>query len=231
MTVIDTAIGSFNFGDLFQAECNFAAHDITIFRNFIFPETAANLQDYLFNRAEVLRKDFLMPSSHNTPRHMSVVSGLFLNTLSDIVKTYRNPHLLSILDQIAYNGDRLQEGHVACYEDPLENMVATRLEKQGDTHGFHYDDPALALIICLEAPPTGMGGDVEYYMKGARGHRFLNQTHLNIGDAYFMRTDCTFHRVMPLKGNFPRSILNLTYDFEKRKVQKNGSAELLFQPA
>lgn len=227
---IKTSFGPFDFGNLKKATRDFHDRDIAVFRDFITAETAQKLQDYVFNSEQMIRRDFMMPTSDNTPRHMSVISGLFLNTLPEIVLLYHDSSLLNTIDRLVYR-KKNRLGHVTCYDDPLENMVATRLEKPGDTHGYHVDDPALALIICLEAPPEGMGGDVEYHVKMPDGSRGLAQTHLNTGDAYLMRTDEMPHRVMPLQGSHPRSILNLTYDFKNRQVTPNGSATLLFQPA
>ncbi len=222
-----------------RAGATFWNEGIVIFQSLIPAEKAQALAHFLFvqNQGQVSRRDLLMPTSNNTPRNMSVINGHFLDSVDPIRSLYEDPRLIAAIEVPAkasvedlgmWNGEPYEWDGVTCFEDILEKMVATRLEKPGDTHGLHLDVPALSLIICLESPPEGTGGDVECYAQGPRGYPYLKRFRLEPGDGYLMRTDCIEHRVVPIAANHPRSILNLTYDFKGRKIEPNNSAELLF---
>ncbi len=221
-----------NFGNLDEAQYDFDFYRCAVFRNFLSPDKALALRRLVFEGAESLRKDFLMPSSGHSPRHMSVISGHVLNQIPAIYDLYHDSRMREVLTKITeFKEKPSPDEAVIIYEDPLENIVATKLDKSGDTHGWHKDDPALALIICLEAPPIGAGGELEYTLY-LRGHVEYEIVHLNVGDAYLLDANYSSHRVRPLtQDGVVRSILNLTYDYAFRMPNPNGSANLLFGPS
>ena len=187
-----------------------------------------------------IRKDFAMRQSGGTPRHMRVVPGTVINQDPTIVEMYRHPDLLEFLSEIVRK-------QVIVYDDPLENIVITSLEKTGDTHGAHLDVPPLALVMCLEAPydpdkhfdvvtPKGETWEtIRGSDDGAGAVSYIdaygdpNLISMAPGDAYIMRTDLWKHEVLPLtKPEINRTILNFTYSFEGFVGTQDGSATALF---
>jgi hypothetical protein len=198
------------------ARAAFAASGLHIVRGAIPCEAAAGMLDALEPLfRDGMRKDFLMPQSGWTPRKMNVVGGCVMNQQSDFMALYQSQALRESLSEIV--GERIDD----C-PDPVENLIATRLESAGDTHGWHTDDYPIAFILCLEAPGEGQGGAVE--LKRGTG---VECFHLSAGDAYILRSDKIVHRVEPVTKGARRTILNFTYSLEGLCVVPNGSAELL----
>ena len=103
-----------------------------------------------------------------------------------------------------------------------EELIATRLERAGDTHGWHWDDYAFALVWVLHAPPRGCGADLEYvpdvpWCKDAPNvdailtRRRPQRVRIAAGTVYLLRTDTTLHRVTPLLGDAHRDALCFSY--------------------
>ena len=234
-----------NFGDLEKAHDELFL-DPARFPGFISLEKAEYLRRIVFdnNQDQLLRRDF---KKAGTPRFLQTLNGHVLNKIPEINKLYNDPDLLEALNVIVnydiyfQNEDAQFEYRVVPYDDELDNIFATRLVREGDTHGFHFDYPCLGLIICLEAPPEGMGGEVEYKCIGPRGYPAGTEIfHMNIGDAYLMPTTDIEHRVRPLKESFNRSMLSFSYDwimrnrdnqwvpYNERGIPKNQSVEGVF---
>jgi hypothetical protein len=109
--------------------------------------------------------------------------------------------------------------HVCPYEP--EQCLVTRLEREGDTHGWHWDDFSFALVWVIECPPAEAGGFVQCVprtkwdkknpsINRALVERPLYSLELFPGDLYLMRTDTTMHRVYPLRAG-RRTILNMGF--------------------
>jgi hypothetical protein len=124
------------------------------------------------------------------------------------------PSLTGALSAVA--GDDV----LPCPYEP-EQYVITRLECCGDTHGWHWDDYAFALVWIVECPPAADGGIVQ----GVPGTRWnkdrpriqqilennpVHSWEVRPGEAYLMRTDTTLHRVHPIT-NGRRTIVNMAY--------------------
>ena len=235
----------FHFGDLEEAARDFSLFDIAVFRGLLAPATIASLLDLTFGRLAATRRDFMMPrlggnlppDMEATPRHMVTISGTELNRVPAIHALYHDQRLIQTLGTIVGEpiDDQFGPGIEPC-ADELENLVATRMEKPGDTHGFHFDTPQIAFIIALEAPPEGMGGELQYHVPVARGYRALDCVYLRAGDAYLLNAAESLHRVTPLRPGVPqfplkkrrRTIINLTYVRPGTPNTANGSAQLLF---
>ena len=103
-----------------------------------------------------------------------------------------------------------------------EEIIATRLERTGDTHGWHWDDYAFALIWIADAPPAREGGSLEYvagvpWCKAEprveeilRAHRAARRDVVP-GTVYLLRADTTLHRVAPLLADGRRDALCFSY--------------------
>lgn len=228
-----------NFGDIEQRLDDSCFHpgqnEIVYFPGLLTPRKARSLRRFLFNHCAgfLSRKDFLMASSDDTPRHMSVVGGIVMNKIPLIGALYDDPRLLAILNDVMRHSIEFDqddgENAVIPYDDPLENIVVTCLEKDGDTHGQHIDVPAVTFVICLENVTEECGGHMEY-TRFFRSFVASESLHLKAGDAYVFNSNRHPHCVTPIGGGGKRTILNFTYDFQHRMTppMQDGSAELLF---
>ena len=226
-----------------QLHSAFAQHRYVRIPNLLNAELIAVLRHEL-SALEKLKasRDFLMPG-HNTPRRMSTIGGSIIRKYSSIlVSLYENHHLRSFVSALS--------GHtVYPCTHPSEFMVANFLENLGDTHGWHLDDPALALIIVLEAPPAIAGGLLEYIsgwptyclnaevskdsdpsvlVRQLRTSGRIQTVHHESGDAYLLRANECLHRVTPLRWLIQRRVvLNLAYEIAPMP-QYGATATLLY---
>lgn len=166
------------------------------------------------------RRDLVLGTTGNTPRFMSVVRSELIAKESEFVtRLYRSEPLLKTLGEIA--GEPL-------YPCPAkdEEFLITRQERKGDTHGWHWGDFSFALIWIVETPDVEVGGMLQcvphtIWDKSNPGvHRYLCDnliaTHGFVpGDIYFLRTDTTLHRTVPLREDATRVIVNLTWAARK----------------
>ncbi len=187
-------------------------------------------------------RNFEMPG-YQTPRNLSVVGGDLIKSQSSILyHLYHHYSLRKSIESII--GRQIHN----CLH-PQEFMVANFLQRSGDTHGWHLDDPAYALIIIAEAPHAGRGGEVEFIpnwidlcrrknckpdkdifklINWADENGFIERCHHEEGDAYLLRADLNLHRVAPIKGkNERRSVLNLAFQSSKN-MQYCNTADLLY---
>ncbi|PID54431.1 MAG: hypothetical protein CSA58_11260 [Micrococcales bacterium] len=127
---------------------------------------------------------------------------------------YQSISLRKVLARIAR-----EPVHLCPYEP--EQFLITHLEAGGDTHGWHWDDYAFALVWVAHTPPIDDGGFVQcvpntYWDKeNPRLYRqmassVIHTVELQPGDVYFMRTDTTLHRVAPVQQGY-RTIINMGY--------------------
>ncbi|GHH04170.1 L-lysine 4-chlorinase BesD [Streptomyces rubradiris] len=162
------------------------------------------------------RRDLRLQTTGYTRRSMSVVQSETIAGNSELVTSiYANPELLGALERIA--GEKL---HPCPKAD--EEFLITRQERSGDTHGWHWGDFSFALIWVLQAPPIDIGGmlqcvpHTEWDKSDPRIHQYLvdnpiHTYHFESGDVYFLRTDTTLHRTVPLREDTTRIILNMTW--------------------
>lgn len=173
-----------------------------------------------------VRKQFEMPG-YNTPRNLSVLGGKLIKSQSPLLYSlYHHYALRSCIESIVGRP-------VYTCSHSEEFMVANFLHNSGDTHGWHLDDPAFALIIFAEAPTEGGGGEVEFIANWTdlcqrKGHKpdenvadlvkwaddngLVDKRSHNSGDAYLLRADMNLHRVTPLsKTGERRSAVNLAF--------------------
>lgn len=175
-------------------------------------------------RAEVLslldrhaeRRDLFLATTGYSPRAMFVVHSEVVAANGVLIpRIYRSKALLETLAGIA--GEPL---HPCPQHD--EEFLITRLERKGDTHGWHWGDFSFALIWIIEAPPISAGGLLQcvphtrWDKKNPRIFEHLTENpicshYFQSGEAYLMRTDRTLHRVMPLVQDATRIILNMTW--------------------
>ena len=203
----------------------------------ILREEIASLENHCISR------NFIMPELR-TPRVMKVLGGGSLVRESKILwALYSHYQLWRVIEGIV-------DSRIYPCRHPEEFMVANFLVESGQTHGWHLDDPAYALIIFLEAPEQpSCGGSLEYIQdwqgyclrngfdpekevetavaRARAAGLVLDRTH-RTGEAYLLKADTCLHRVTGLQGEGLRRVaLNLGY--ESRPDTKYGStASLLY---
>lgn len=166
------------------------------------------------------RRDLFLQTTGGTPRHMSVVrSELIAETTGVITALYHHVPLRTVLGQIA--GERV---HSCPSAD--EEFLITQQHRKGDTHGWHWGDFSFALIWIIDTPPLEVGGMLQcvphttWNKEDPRIHSYLCDNPIATygfapGDLYFLRTDTTLHRTVPLSSDATRIILNMTWAAEK----------------
>jgi hypothetical protein len=166
------------------------------------------------------RRDLTLSTTGNTRRAMSVVRSEVIAANSQLIGgLYRGEALTSLLASIA--GERL-------YPCPSvdEEFLITRQERANDTHGWHWGDFSFALIWIIVAPPIEHGGMLQcvphtrWDKAAPRINEYLCENPIatygfGSGDIYFLRTDTTLHRTVPLTSDTTRIILNMTWAAEK----------------
>lgn len=162
------------------------------------------------------RRDLRLATTDYTRRSMSVVPSEMIAGDSELVTSiYQNEELLKTLESIA--GEKL---HPCPKAD--EEFLITRQERSGDTHGWHWGDFSFAMIWILQAPPIDIGGllqcvpHTQWDKTAPRINNYLVENpidtyYFQTGDVYFLRTDTTLHRTIPLREDATRIILNMTW--------------------
>ncbi len=187
-------------------------------------------------------RDFVMPG-YETPRFMTTVGGQVIQRESELLRAvYAHPDLRELII-------RLVGRPVYDCLDVNEWMIATILNAPGNTHGWHLDDPPLAMVIFLDSPDANDGGLVEFIrdwprlcaeigvdpqgnvnsiVDQCRAAGLIEQKHHATGDAYLFRADECLHRVTPLRrGGVRRAILNLTFELNPNVDRRGYTVGLL----
>lgn len=187
-------------------------------------------------------KNFTMPG-YETPRIMTTLSGQVIRSKSDLLKAiYKDTELRKLIDTLV--GRPVYD----CL-DVNEWMIATILNAPGNTHGWHLDDPPLAMVVFVDAPTADDGGLVEFIrdwprlcaeigvdpngevnsiVEQCRAAGLIEQKHHSAGDAYLFRADECLHRVTPLlRAGARRAILNLTFELVPNVYRQGYTVGLL----
>jgi hypothetical protein len=175
------------------------------------------------------RRDLKLATTDYTPRKMSVVRSEIIAAQSELInEIYRSEPVLKFLRTIA------REQLFSCPSRDEEFLI-TRHEKKGDTHGWHWGDFSFALIWILETPAIDCGGmlqcipHTDWDKSNPRIHEYLCENQITTygfvsGDIYFLRTDTTLHRTVPLNRDTTRIILNMTWASNK-DLSRNLTAD------
>ena len=173
------------------------------------------------------RKDFIMVETNKTKRHLTTVSGTKIHLHSELIPTlYAHKKIINFLSGIA-------DEALSLTPDLADRHAIHRMHQEGDTHGGHVDDYAFVLIICIEAPHLSQGGEVEFVPNSIDindlGTDKARRDTLNVGDAYFMRSNKAVHRVLPLKETTNRTVVVFTYaDIETKDINVSYSSASLY---
>jgi hypothetical protein len=187
-------------------------------RGFLSPELLDALRAEAFGIMDEfgVQRDLVLQITDNTPRHMKTVGqpvikehGRLIDSLyfSDTVKGFLGGLAGEEVFTCPYAG---------------EHYVISQMGRSGDTHGWHWDDYTYGFILVLEAPHYKDGGfvqgvpntswnkedpDVHGALLKSRVHSYAFEA----GDAYFVKTDTTMHRVHAIRGVARRTIVNMTW--------------------
>jgi hypothetical protein len=187
-------------------------------------------------------REFVM-AGPDTPRVMSVLGATQLLEGAPALGTlYVHFELVGLVARLAATT-------IHCCPHPEELMVCNLLLANGSTHGWHLDDPPYALVIVLEAPDPGAGGELELVadweglcagvgidphrrvqdgVEHARERGAIRVAHHRAGDAYLLRADRCLHRVTPLTEPHARRVA-LNFAYERRANATYGdTATLLY---
>lgn len=165
------------------------------------------------------RRDLRVGVTGESPRRYRLAGrGAIEAAGRTIPDLYRSPEILELLSQIV---------GTPVFRVPYapEEYLATRLEHPGDTHGWHWDDYALALVWVTAAPEESAGGTLElipevaWNKENPRVDHHL-RTHAircrwpAAGSVYLLRADTTLHRVTPLRRAARREMCCLSFALE-----------------
>jgi hypothetical protein len=162
------------------------------------------------------RRDLRIAATGESPRRYRIVGrDTLAATCPNAAAFYRSAPLLALLSEIA------GEPVVPVPYAP-EELIATRLETAGDTHGWHWDDYGFALVWVLRAPPPSAGAVLEFItgepwckakprVDAILAERQPVRAHVAAGTVYLLRTDTTLHRVTPLRRDAQRDALCFSY--------------------
>jgi hypothetical protein len=162
------------------------------------------------------RRDLRIPVTGDSPRRYRIVGrDRLASAAPSAAALYRSDALLALVGAVA--GEAVVPVPYAA-----EELIATRLEFAGDTHGWHWDDYGYALIWVLQAPAPGGGGELEYVtgvpwcktqprVDAILAAREPQRTRVAAGTVYLLRTDTTLHRITPLARDGRRDALCFSY--------------------
>lgn len=177
-------------------------------------------------RALAIRREFAMECMDNSPRRMSTIGGEALAEESVLIPgMYEDAELVQFISGVF--GETLQ-----VVQDPIERHVINFLHEAGDTHGGHFDDHPIALVVFVESPPAHAGGLIEYVQNaGSLGELDgpdVKRAHHQVGDGYLLKTDTTAHRVSSLAPGYRRTAMNFAYTTPALASVASPSASLLY---
>jgi hypothetical protein len=177
----------------------------------LFSQVTDEVTNLLSHHAR--RIDIQIQETGGTPRKMHTVSAAEISSDSKLIPAiYNSASLKSVLGQIA-------DAEVLPCPWDEEKYVIIRQDQPGDTHGWHWGDFSFTVIWIIQAPGPEVGGMLQciphtnWDKQNPRVHEYLLanpiRTYANAtGDLYFLRSDTTLHRTIPLTSATTRIILN-----------------------
>jgi|GEM_PF-917101 len=170
--------------------------------------------------------NFVM-EEYDTIRKLGTIGGRTISVQSPFLSGL---YTLQIIQQII---ETIVGNQIYPCQHPNEFMVMNYLSDEGDTHGWHLDDPAYALIIFIESPSVGEGGEVELIphwkkvceqfgvlpdknipatIELCRKNGIIQSKYHAAGDAYLIRADQCMHQVSKINTGQQRIVLNIAFE-------------------
>ena len=184
-----------------------------------------------------IQKNFKM-EEYQSPRKMSVLGG-------DLV-TQHHPELLVIYFHYQLRNflEKISKKKIFDCLHPQEFMVINYLNGPGQTHGWHLDDPELALVICIEHPISpeqeGLLEFVPNFSKfqelypeeknssniaefARKDRKLFKKSFDKQNQAYLFAANSHFHRVTPLKNkDSKRIVINFAFSTTMKNIGEYG---------
>lgn len=162
------------------------------------------------------RRELVIPSTGHSPRRYSNVSrDAVVRDAGILAALYDDPDLRALIADVA------GEPRIFTVPYPPEEIVLARMERAGDSHGWHWDDYAFSLVWVLEAPDPLDGGAIEYVCDTVWNKadpqieaylaRDVSRMHLARDEAYLIDGTVVMHRVAPLLRDARRTIVCYSY--------------------
>lgn len=196
-------------------------------------------------REKATRRAFTMPGV-GTPRRLATLGGTRIAAEDPLLASLYFHHEFVTLVQAIVGGSIYPCRHAQ------EFMVANFLTQRGDSHGWHLDDPAYAIVFVFEAPPPEQGGTLEFIshwrercaaqdddpethilgaVNKARLDGAVSERHHRAGDAYVLNAAATLHRVTPVASpGVVRTVLNFAYQAVEFQVYGHTATALYGDP-
>ncbi|MET9350916.1 HalD/BesD family halogenase [Streptomyces termitum] len=187
-------------------------------RGFLSPELldAFRAEAFGIMDGHGVQRDLVLEITDGTPRHMRTVGQPVIKEHGPLIDAfYFSAATKDFMSEVVG-----EEVFTCPYAG--EHYVISRLDRSGDTHGWHWDDYTYGFILVLEAPDYRDGGFVQGVphtswdkenpdVYGALLNSRVHSYHMAAGDAYIVKTDTTMHRVHPIRGEARRTIVNMTW--------------------
>jgi len=168
------------------------------------------------------RIDVRVRSTGNTPRKYESVGRNDVFAHSKLIKQlYFDPELIRFFAKLMRS-----EVIVAPYVP--EQVVVNRMDQEGDTHGWHWDDYSYSVVLVLAAPQQASGAQVQcvdgtsWDKDAAQVEHYLRtmpvrSLDLAAGSAYVLLGKRVMHRVSPMLRADTRKIVCFTYATEAER--------------
>ena len=219
---LESRISSFEYDDVNQWKNTFIKDGFVQIKKFLSPELLSSIledsEQIILDKG--VNKDLLVKETNNTPRRMRTVGQHNIyNKSKTIPGIYESDVFQKFLGKVF--GERV-------FRAPWlpERYVLSNLHRDGDTHGWHWDDYSFAFVIYLKSPSIDQGGFVQTCANGTwdKKNPKITETILNApifthrcdaGDAYALKASKYLHRVTPIRKGGERLIINMTWASEK----------------
>lgn len=209
---------------------------------YVYVSHFFNTKVFEILKAEVLNlekyskmKNFIM-LGYDTPRIMKVLGGMTILKHSSVLPLlYKHSQLISLLKKIV--GKKIYD----CLH-PQEFMAIHYQQGKGATHGWHYDDADLTLVIVLEAPDEEYGGNLQFIgneikkddgnikniVDLAERQNKIRIKHHKKGDCYLLNSGQCLHRVTPINTDSAKRVITIMA-YEYSNISSYGiTASLLY---
>ena len=215
----------------------FAKKRFVELKNFFPQPLSGKLHDSLSDLMEhkAVSRRLHIPTTENTPRYYKNANNVVLkNEMPVVDEIYHSPSLRKLVADIAQ-----EPIHSVPYKP--EEYVASQLQHAGDTHGWHWDDYAYALVYIAKNPPVAHGGSLNYIKDTSwdrtkpsissilASSQYLEK-HPDSGSAYLLRSDTCLHRVAPLNIDSKRMVVTFSYadTADLSKTASHETMELMY---
>ena len=164
------------------------------------------------------RREMIIKESGDTPRAYDSVGRNDIRDRGEYIPAvFDSEALRELISDVA--GEELHRVPYA----PEEFIINSQSQPK-DTHGWHWDDYAFALIWCIDEPDPLLGGRVEYipgikwdkentkeHLTSVLKSKPVTSIHLQEGECYLMKANTCLHRIAPLTKETKRTVVVMTY--------------------